>query len=151
MKVFMVLMVSLFLLPSCVRQLSSDVYPTYQAGEAAYTLGGDIISARRVVVQNGDEGNGAGVVAGGVVGGLAGNAIGRGGFWPTAAGVVAGAFTGAAIENSASRQWAMEYVVSLDNGNLVTVIQGDCPAYGIGQHVFVIFSRTGQSRLIPQP
>jgi outer membrane lipoprotein SlyB len=69
------------------------------------------------------EDNGLGIAGGGVAGGVIGNAVGRGNFVPTAFGAVAGAVAGSFVEKKLKQQMALEYVVELYNGNLMTIVQ----------------------------
>jgi outer membrane lipoprotein SlyB len=140
----------LMLLTSCARQISSDVYSARQAGEISTTYPGFIKNVRAVCMDEGDrlEENGLGIAGGGIAGGALGNAIGRGRFVPTAAGAIAGAITGSLIEKNLKHQSAFEYIVELENGNLITVVQGQEHLFNIGQPVYVIVSGSGRSRII---
>ncbi|CAF23330.1 peptidoglycan-associated lipoprotein (pal) [Candidatus Protochlamydia amoebophila] len=149
---FLLLGISVCLLSSCTRDISSDVYSVRQVGEASITYMGKIRSVRAVTVnQNAqlDE-NGLGIAGGGVTGGIIGNAAGRGHLLPTAFGAVAGAVAGSLIEKRAKQQAGLEYAVELDNGDLLTVVQGPNDNFYIGQPVYVIVSASGRSRITPQ-
>ena len=76
--------------------------------------------------------------------------MGRGNFAPTAAGAIAGAVGGAFLEKKLKEQNAFEYVVQLDNGQMMTVVQGKDQIFGIGQPVYVLTSQGGRSRITPQ-
>jgi outer membrane lipoprotein SlyB len=144
------LIITLF--TSCARYTSPDVYTSQQAGEVATTYLGTIKTIREVNIKPGDQlgDNALGGLGGGVTGGIAGNAIGKGHFVPTAAGVLAGAVAGTFLESKLKSQTALEYIVELDNGNLITVVQGKEPLLNIFQPVYVIISTSGRSRIIPQ-
>jgi hypothetical protein len=43
----------------------------------------------------------------------------------------------------------MEYIVRLDNGALLTVVQGMQPQIAVGQRVYVQESTRGRSRVLP--
>jgi outer membrane lipoprotein SlyB len=152
MQKVVLLVLSAMCLVSCARQISSDVYASGQVGEVSTTYPGVIQSVREVTVQQGDqlEDNGLGIVGGGVAGGVIGSAVGKGNFAPTAIGAVAGAVSGAFIEKKLKTQSALEYVVQLDNGGLLTVVQGKDQVFGIGQPVYVIVSQSGRSRITPR-
>lgn len=137
---------------SCARQISSDVYASGQVGEVSTTFAGIVKNVREVSVQHGDEleDNGLGIAGGGIVGGVIGNAVGRGHFVPTAAGAIAGAVTGSFLEKKMKQQTGFEYIVELDNGNLLTVVQGQDQMFQAGQPVYVIVSQGGRSRIIAQ-
>jgi len=141
-----------FLLFSCAREISPDVYTSRQVREISTTHVGVIRNIREVRVLQGEEleENGLGLAGGGIAGGIAGNAIGRGKFVPTAAGAVLGAVAGSFVEKKLKQQSAWEYIVELDNGSLVTVVQGKEEEFGLGQPVYLIVSQSGGSRIISQ-
>jgi outer membrane lipoprotein SlyB len=151
-KKIVLLASSVMLLTSCARQISSDVYAARQVGEVSTTYAGYIKSVREVCMEQGEqlEDNGLGLVGGGVAGGVAGSAIGRGHFVPTAAGAIVGAVAGSLVEKKLKQQSAFEYIVELENGGLITVVQGRDHLYNVGQPVYVIVSQTGRSRITPQ-
>ncbi len=147
-----VLAIGIMLFTSCARQISSDVYAARQVGEVSTTLAGYVKNVREVCMQQGEqlEDNGLGIAGGGVAGGVIGSSVGRGNFVPTAAGAIVGAVAGSFIEKKLKQQSAFEYVVELDTGGLITVVQGQDELFNIGQPVYVIVSQSGRSRLIPQ-
>jgi outer membrane lipoprotein SlyB len=146
------LVVGTLLSTSCARQISSDVYTVRQVGEVSTTYAGFVKNVREVCMEQGEqlEENGMGIAGGGIAGGMIGNAIGRGNFVPTAAGAIAGAVTGAFVEKNLRQQSALEYIVQLDDGGLITVVQGPDQIFNIGQPVYVIVSRSGRSRITSQ-
>jgi outer membrane lipoprotein SlyB len=152
LKMMVLLLSSMTALSSCARQISSDVYTSRQVGEVSTTYAGCIRSVREVCMEEGDklEDNTLGMAGGGVVGGVAGNAIGKGGLVPTALGAVAGAVAGTFIEKKLKQQMALEYIVQLENSNMITVVQGQDQVFDIGQPVYVIISQSGRSRIISQ-
>lgn len=140
------------ILSSCARQISSDVYSAQQVGEVSYTHPGVIRSFREVTVEHGEQlqDNTMGIAGGGIAGGVIGNAAGRGNFVPTALGAVAGAVAGSFVEKKLKEQSAIEYIVQLDNGSLMTLVQGKDQIFSVGQPVYVIVSAGGRSRITPQ-
>lgn len=142
----------ILLFSSCARQISSDVYASRQVGEVSVTYAGIIRNVREVCIEQGDqlEDNGLGIAGGGVTGGVLGSTLGRGRFIPTAAGAIAGAVAGSLIEKKLKEQLAFEYIVEIENGGLMTVVQGRDQFFSIGQPVYVIISQTGRSRISPQ-
>ena len=148
----LILLVTALTLTSCARQISSDMYAAPCVGEASVTYAGVIRNVRDVCVDGADElgNNQAGLFGGGAAGGIAGNAIGRGGLLPTAAGALIGAVGGTMIEKKLKRQAGLEYVVALDNGGLMTVVQGADQVFMPGQPVYVIVSQSGRSRITLQ-
>lgn len=152
MKIIILLMIGSVLLTSCAREISSDVYASGNVGDISTTYTGVIKNVRQVMVQHGEqlEDNGLGIAGGGIAGGAVGNAVGRGGFLPTAAGAIAGAVAGSLVEKKLKQQTALEYIVQLDNGNLLTIVQGQDQVFSIGQPVYVLVNQWGRSRITPQ-
>lgn len=138
-------------LTSCAREISSDVYAANRVGEVPTTYQGVIKNVRQVCVDASEslEDNQTGIVGGAIAGGLVGNAI-SGQFIPTAAGAIAGAVGGSLIEKKLKQQTALEYIVEIQNGALMTIVQGKDNAFCIGQPVYVIVSQCGRSRIISQ-
>lgn len=150
--VSLLLLVGVSLSTGCARQISSNVYSARSVGEASETYPGVIISARTVAVEDqeylGD--NTLGIVGGGIGGALLGSTIGKGSgnTLATVAGGVLGATGGAFAEKALKSQQGMEYVVSLENGQTRTVVQGPDPQLSVGQSVFVMVSHHGRSRVV---
>lgn len=148
MKYFLLISFASILFTSCIRQqLSPNVYAARQVGEASMTYSGCIVSVRPICVQ---QQTGVGAIAGGVAGGALGSVIGNGYFAPTALGAIAGAVVGSAVEQDTSRQTGFEYVIQLDNGQLMSVVQGCDPFFQCGDPVYVIMSSSGRSRVTKQ-
>ena len=140
------------LFSSCARNISSDTYASRQVGEVSTTYAGVVRSMREITVEHGEqlEDNGLGLATGGIAGGVIGNAVGRGNVLPTAAGAIAGAVAGSFVEKKLKQQSALEYTVELENGNLLTIVQGKDQVFAIGQPVYVLVSPLGRSRITPQ-
>ena len=147
----LLLTVGAMLLPSCAKQISSDVYTSRQVGEVSVTYAGIIKNIREVCIEQNSqlEDNGLGIAGGGVAGGILGSTFGKGRFIPTAAGALAGAVSGSFIEKKLKQQSAFEYIVELDNGGLMTIVQGQDQIFNVGQPVYIIVSQTGRSRITP--
>ncbi len=137
----------------CARQTSPNVYSGASVGENIRTTPGVIESARYVQIQESDtlEGNTTGGLIGAVAGGAAGSRVGQG--WGKAlavgAGALVGATAGAYAEQELKRQTAIEYVVRLDRGGYVTIVQGVEPQMRPGQRVFVQEASRGRARVQP--
>jgi outer membrane lipoprotein SlyB len=153
-KKFITLSLAAALITSCAREISPDVYTADCIGEASETYQGTICNARCVKVEEFErmEDHQVGALAGGVAGGAAGASIGKGTGQVAAAagGALAGLIGGAFLEKKIRSQRGVEYIVQLDNGNLLTVVQGKNPPLSVGQRVFVMVSHEGRSRVIPQ-
>lgn len=136
----------------CAREISPQVVTGASVGDINEAFFGTVQSVRAVTVQEGDrlQEN----TTGALIGGLAGGAIGSvfGGGWgrvvATGAGAVVGATAGAAAERQLSRQQGLEYTIRLDNGRMISVVQGPEPSFGVGQRVIVQTSAQGRARVI---
>ncbi|MGB0935637.1 MAG: glycine zipper 2TM domain-containing protein [Alphaproteobacteria bacterium] len=153
MKKFSVVAVSLLALSGCARNISPNTYKASHVGEASFTYQGVVASARQVVVENSEEleQNSTGILGGGLAGGLAGNQFGggSGNVAATVGGAVLGGIAGAFAEKALKSQDAMEYVVRLNNGSMMTVVQGMDLQLAMGQRVLVMVSHDGRSRVVP--
>ena len=94
--------------------------------------------------------SGAGAIAGGIMGFALGSTIGSGSGRTVAraAGTVGGAAAGAAIEEGATRQMGLEITVQLDNGEVVSIVQGADETFDEGDLVKVLRRRDGTARVI---
>lgn len=150
----MLLSASTMILSSCAKEISSGVYSAHQVGEVSVTYSGVIRNVREVCIEGSDnlEENGLGIIGGGVVGGVVGSNIGKGNgrLLPTAVGAIAGAVGGSLIEKKLKQQTGFEYIVHLDDGMLMTIVQGRDYFFQVGQPVYVITSNSGRSRITPQ-
>lgn len=142
------LLISIFLVTACARDLSSGSYSAFDIGDSAKTYEGVIKSKRKVKVKN--EG-GVGTLAGAGLGAASGASVGRGTGSVAAAigGAVIGAVAGDMAEEGLSQREAFEYVVKLDGGKLKTVVQGQDEIFDVGQKVYLIESagKHGRARL----
>lgn len=140
------------LLSGCARDISSNTYKASHVGEASFTYQGVVANVREVQVEEGErlEENAAGAGIGALAGGAAGYQFGggRGQIATTAAGAILGGVAGAFAEKALKSQKGLEYVVRLDNGQIMTIIQGLDPRLNPGQRVLVLVSNAGRSRVV---
>lgn len=138
----------LFLLGGCRSNINADHYSVNQTGRVSTVSQCTVLSVRYVGV-NSDSG--AGTLIGSVAGGVAGSTIGRGSAANTL-GAVGGALLGGLVgdmaEQGLSSQTGVEYVVRLDNGQVISITQGTQGALGVGQRCLVLFGNP--SRIIAQ-
>lgn len=134
------------LLIACARDINSDSYQMSSVGSADQVGQGVIVDVRTVTIQGQNSG---GALIGGVAGGVAGSTIGRGSgsVLASVGGALAGAFIGGLTQKELSEQKALQYIVRLANGNMITVIQGMNNRLAVGQRVFVLYGR--ETHLIP--
>lgn len=137
-------------LSACAPNVSPDSYSVGAVGNVNRAVKGSIVSARKVDINGTNSGGGA--LAGGAAGGVAGSAMGGTGNTRTnivgaVGGAVIGAVAGSTIEEAATKQTGMEYVVQTENGALLTIVQGETPAFVEGEKVIVLYG--SRSRIIP--
>ncbi len=137
----------------CARHGSSDVYSGAHVGEVSQTHSGVIISARMVTIEDKAMGQTPlGTIAGGIIGGIVGSEVGKGKgqTLATVGGAVGGAVAGSHIEGSLKTREAMEYVVALENGDSMAVVQELKPLLNVGQKVWLITGQQGRARVVPR-
>lgn len=137
----------------CARRISANTYHSAHVGEASKTYKGTIVSKRTVTVQEAErmQDNTTGMLAGGVGGAALGSMIGKGHGSTLAmlAGGALGATGGAYAQDYLGTQDGFEYAVKLDNGQMMTVVQGVDTSLNVGQKVLVMVSHSGRSRVVP--
>lgn len=161
MRRFIIAAAAIAGLSGCV-QSSPNAYNPYEIGQAAQTQMG-IVTATRPVEISTPGGTGIGATVGAVAGGIAGAQIGpssyshyghrhrylsAGSALGSLGGALLGGILGAAIEQNITRQAATEYVVKLDDGRLITLVQG-AESIRPGQRVFVQIPYNGRARITP--
>lgn len=126
-------------------------YSYQDVGQAAIVQFGTVVSLRPVQITGKNSGIGAGIgAAGGAVGGSAFGS-GSGQLGAILAGAVIAGVAGAAVEQAAVDRTGIEYVITLEKGETITMVQnfveGD-PAIKVGQRVMVQMSGVYQ-RVLP--
>lgn len=140
----------LLALSGCGSEINSDTYEAGTAGQILKGYPGTVVSCRTVTVQHGDNfgDNALGGALGAVVGGVLGNQIGRGkgNTLATVGGAVGGGILGSKIQQGKKK--ATEYVVELDSGEEVVVVQGPKPEFHPGDRIRVVDAGgRGRSRI----
>ena len=140
-------------LAGCARNISPGMYSSSHVGEASETYFGQVVSVRQVQVHGSEklQENILGGALGGIAGGVLGHQLGggRGKILITLGGAAAGALGGAYAQKKLSEQTGLEYTVKLDNGRILTIVQGTDHALSAGQRVKVIIGQKGRSRVVP--
>ncbi|QEI06336.1 hypothetical protein FXN63_11205 [Pigmentiphaga aceris] len=142
-------LLTLGFLSGCATNVSPHSYSVEAVGQVNRTISANVISARPVDI-SGTTGTGAGVGMG--AGAVAGSAIGgsgRANLLGAIGGAVVGGLAGAAIEQNATKQIGMEYVVQTENGNLMTLVQGPEASFQVGDRVLVLYG--SPARIIADP
>lgn len=137
----------LALVSGCASNVSPQSYSVGSVGQVNRTVPATVISAREIDISGTTSlGGSAGGAAGAVVGSGAGGGNGRSSVLGAIGGAVVGSLAGAAVEANSTKQKGMEYVIETENGNLMTLVQGNDPVFGVGQKVLVLYG--SPSRLI---
>lgn len=148
MKKFLSVALAATLLAGCAENINSDHYSSNQTGRVSTVSQCTVLSVRQVGVS---DNSGAGTMIGGLAGGVAGSTIGHG-YSANALGAIGGALVGGLVGNVAEKgltsQTGLEYIVKLDNGQVISITQGTGQALGVGQRCLVLFGST--NRVIAQ-
>lgn len=113
-------------LGGCVSSKSGDVYSRDETRREMYIRTGVVESMREVRLEG--TRSGVGSSAGAVIGGVAGSGIARdgpGAIIGAVLGAVVGGIAGSAAEQGVTRSTAMEYIIRLDSGQTIAVVQED--------------------------
>ncbi|MBE6450705.1 MAG: glycine zipper 2TM domain-containing protein [Alphaproteobacteria bacterium] len=127
------------MLAGCQADINSNQYATSSVGRANAASECSVLSVRPVSVKTE---NGLGTIIGSVAGGVAGYSIGSG---STAhnlgaiGGAVLGGMAGNAAQGALSSQGGYEYVVKLNNGQVMTLTQGSDTLLTPGQRCMLLF------------
>jgi outer membrane lipoprotein SlyB len=142
---------SLLASAGCAQKSSQNTYNYNEVGRAASVTFGSVVSARMVDING--KNTGVGALLGGAAGAGAGSYIGNGSgsIWGAAAGAVIGAVAGGAAEQATSNRRGIEYLVMLESGEAMTVVQdiaNDEQPIAAGSRVMVQNSG-GYQRVLP--
>ena len=145
MKRLFLFMTCLFLV-SCAQDINNDSYQLSSVGDANRVGQGVIVDVREVQIQGDSQ---AGALTGGLAGGVMASTIGRGSgsVLASVGGALLGSLIGGITQKELSEQKALQYIVRLTDGNLITVIQGMKNRFAVGQRVFVLYGK--ETHLIP--
>lgn len=112
-------------LSGCVSSNAGNVYSRSDTRRAYAVRAGEIQSIRAVRIEGtrSQIGTAAGAALGGLAGRTAGHGFGQDA--ATVAGAVVGGIAGAAAEEALTRKMGFEYVIRMDNGQTVAVVQED--------------------------
>lgn len=136
------------MLGACTENIGPDHYNTSAAGQVTRAVRGTVLSVRTVQVSDGDGqiGKFAGAAAGGVAGSMIGGSDAAH-ILGALGGAVIGGIAGDAAQNQLSKQTGYEYTIQLDNGGIVSIVQGGDVVLQPGQKCMVLYGN--QSRVVP--
>lgn len=134
-------------LGACSSAPSASSYSRNQALQASQVQKGKIVSSREVEVEG--TKSGVGSTAGAVGGGVAGSFIGGG--WRSnllgaVGGAVIGGLGGGAAEEALTKSTGTEFVVQLDNGQTISVVEANDENLVPGDRVMVL--QGGRTRVV---
>ncbi len=136
---------------ACTDNIGANQYETRSAGQVNNVAEGVIINVRTVTVSSTD--GTVGKLGGGLAGGIAASTIGHGtgSALATVGGAILGGIIGGAAQEQLSKQTGLEYIVKLDNGKSITLMQGTDVQFSVGQKVYVLDADRGdRARIIPR-
>ncbi len=141
------LSIALLAVTGCTN-ISGNAYSSGQTRSAQTVQYGTVKSVHEVEVEGGSNGA-LGAVGGGVAGGVLGNLLGGGSGHTVGAvlGALGGAGLGYAGEKAVTRQTGLEIEVALDNGQIISVVQGNDQPFATGDRVRVLRGSDGSSRV----
>lgn len=139
MKPIVGVLIAVLLIGGCASA-STTTYDSADVGRTIETASGKVVASRSVKVKGGTSA--AGPVAGGALGGAASGLAFQSG-WAAIIGAVVGAGVGYVAEQQMNNGEGTEYVVEMDDGRTVTIVQNteaEKPPIADGTQVLVQYS-----------
>ncbi len=139
MKKILAVLVPAVMLTACQADIDSYQYGTSSVGQANAAAQCRVINVRLVKVKSDNE---LGTLIGGAAGGVAGYGIGGDStaHWlGSIGGAVLGGIAGNAAQGALSSQNAYEYIVELNNGQVMTITQGTDTLLSPGQRCMLLY------------
>lgn len=139
MKKILAVLVPAVMLTACQADIDSYQYGTSSVGQANAAAQCRVINVRPVKVKSDNE---LGTLIGGAAGGVAGYGIGGDStaHWlGSIGGAVLGGIAGNAAQGALSSQNAYEYIVELNNGQVMTITQGTDTLLSPGQRCMLLY------------
>ncbi len=128
-------------LTGCAQNLSTNTYNGSDVGVATTVKKGVVVSRRQVNI---DNNSGAGGLAGATTGAVAGSMIGGNtatNIIGAIGGAVVGGVAGNAIDSSINKHQGFQYIVRLNTGRTISVVQTQETAFSVHQRVLVVYGR----------
>lgn len=139
MKKILATVVPVLLLAACQSDIDSYQYGTSSVGQANAAAQCRVINVRQVQVKSDNQ---LGTLIGGAAGGVAGYGIGGDStaHWlGSIGGAVLGGIAGNAAQGALSSQKGYEYIVELNNGQVMTITQGTDVLLSPGQRCMLLY------------
>ncbi len=148
LKPVLAVLAALVLAAGCAPSNTATTYTREQMNREAMVETGTVVSMRPVTV----EGTGrTGGLVGGVAGGVGGSFIGgdwRSNLLAGLGGAVLGGVAGSAAERSMTTTTATEFIVELEGGGTIAVVQSNEQGLRVGDRVTIL--RGDRTRLTPR-
>lgn len=147
-RLFVIFLLALALLMAgCASSRSSRVYSRDEALQKQSVQYGTVLQVEEVLIEG--TRSGLGTLGGAVVGGVIGSTIGsgRGRTLAILGGALGGAAAGTAGEEAVTRREGLEITVELDNGELLSIVQGADRPFMVGDRVRVLTAADGSARV----
>lgn len=132
---------------ACTSDIGANDYTTAGVNTVNRAAMGTVISVRAVTVRSD---NNLGALGGAAAGGVAGTLVGHNDttrILGAIGGAAIGGLAGNAAQGQLSKQGGYEYVVRLQNGEIVTITQGNDVLLTPGEKCMVIYGK--QARVVP--
>ena len=136
-----------FAINACTSNIGANDYSTSGVRQVGRAMGCTVLSVRQVVVRSD---NNVGMLAGAGAGGLAGSMVGGNDttkILGALGGAVVGGIAGDAAQSGLSKQEGYEYVVKTENGNVMTITQGNDVLMTPGEKCYLLYGK--EARVIP--
>jgi outer membrane lipoprotein SlyB len=132
---------------ACATPSSGRIYAKEDARVAWDVKYGEVLAVDDAVIEG--RRSALGRIGGGFIGYEAGRTVGGGSGrrLAGAAGAVAGAVAGEAIEERATREQAWQFTVELEGGRTISIVQARDQSFAVGERVRVYLRRDGAARV----
>lgn len=135
------------LMVGCAQNVSPNTYQSGEVGVASRVVPGVVIAKRSVNI---DANSGAGGLAGVAAGAAAGSTMGSStssNVVGAVGGAVVGGVAGNAIDKAVNHHQGYEYIIRLNKGRIISVVQEKDVQFRVNQRVLIIYG--AMTRLIP--
>lgn len=146
----LIIAISALALVGCADDLDTDSYTDGSSGQLQNVRYGVIAQTMPVHI-NSEGDKTIGMIAGGIAGAILGSTIGGGAVangLGSVGGAVAGGAAGGAVGKAAGKQNGTQYIIKLDTGSTIAVVQGMTPALAVGQRVMVLTGSNSRDRVL---
>lgn len=136
-----------FALVGCAQNVSPNTYNGSEVGVVSKVKKGVVVSRRVVLI---DNNSGAGGLAGAAAGAAGGSTLGSGAstnIVGAIGGAVVGGVIGNAVDKGLNQHKGYEYIIKLNDGQTISVVQSLDMHFAVKQRVMVIYG--AMTRIIP--